>query len=259
MISYSIKRLVFRFPSEHLINGFRLDGEIVLLGEEVTQNNNRALAITNGLEFVIPLQFNPNSPVYDEIDVLNPDLWRHEVSQTGTYTPKDALTGRVATMDLGSFITKVMNLKSDFSLYLGSSTTPPCQDHVYQLILNTPLLMANCQFKTLRENTLKSDSLKETHARQLQINPYGGPTGQKNIKFEQMKALTNLNQLVPEREIQNIVAASSPEGAKKVESKIAKKEQAKEAAKALFKTNVSCDLTRTYNPPTPPEQPSVTK
>ncbi len=171
---------------------------------------------------------------------------------------------------------KVMALKSDFSFYLGSSTTPPCEgklifsflDHVLHLLSNTPILMANCQFKTLRENTLKSDKLKETHARQIKINAYGGPSGEKNIKFLQMKPLANLNQLVPERQIQKIIEASksdasdgsnAPQGKKKTESQIANKEKIKDATKELFKTKVSCDLERTYNPPNPPKQPSITK
>ncbi len=41
MLSYVIKTMSFRFPSEHLINGYRLDGEILLNGEEVTESNNR--------------------------------------------------------------------------------------------------------------------------------------------------------------------------------------------------------------------------
>jgi len=125
--------------------------------------------------------------------------------------------------------------------------------------------MANCQFKALRENTLNTDSLKETHARQLQVNPFGGPTGHKNIKFEQMKLLPNLTQLVPEREMENIVASSAPdtpEGAKeavKVQKKIAKKIALKQATKDLFVSKVSCDLVRTFNPANPPKQPSNSK
>jgi carbonic anhydrase len=45
MISYAITRMTFRFPAEHLINGVRLDGEIVLVGEEITDKNNRVRII----------------------------------------------------------------------------------------------------------------------------------------------------------------------------------------------------------------------
>ena len=135
-------------------------------------------------------------------------------------------------------------------------------DHVFQLISNTPLLMANCQFKALRENTLHSDSLKETHARQIQLNPFGGLSGQKNVKFEQLKQLENLDQLVPKRIQQKIVAANTPEPEDKIaikEARKEKKEKIKKVIKELFKTNVSCDLVRTYNPPNIPKQPSTTK
>ncbi len=50
------------------------------------------------------------------------------------------------------------------------------------MILNTPLLMANCQFIALRENTLKKESFKQTHARQIQMSSYSGPKIIKNIK-----------------------------------------------------------------------------
>ena len=45
MLSYAVKTMNFRFPAEHLINGYRLDGEIILKGEEVTENNNRVINI----------------------------------------------------------------------------------------------------------------------------------------------------------------------------------------------------------------------
>lgn len=126
-VSFAIKKLAFRFPAEHLINGYRLDGEIVLLGDEITDNNNLAVALTNGIEFVIPLQFNTDAPEYSELNNLNPDLWRTEVTATGSYIPKDSLSGKISTFNLQGFFDKVMELKSDFSLYLGSATTPPCQ------------------------------------------------------------------------------------------------------------------------------------
>ena len=45
MLSYTVNYMSFRFPAEHLINGYRLDGEILLIGEEVTENNNRVIIL----------------------------------------------------------------------------------------------------------------------------------------------------------------------------------------------------------------------
>ena len=45
MISFYIQTMSFRFPAEHLINGFRLDGEILLIGNEITENNNRVIIL----------------------------------------------------------------------------------------------------------------------------------------------------------------------------------------------------------------------
>jgi hypothetical protein len=41
MVSYQPKLMSFRFPAEHTINKYRLDGEIVLVCEEITPRNNK--------------------------------------------------------------------------------------------------------------------------------------------------------------------------------------------------------------------------
>jgi hypothetical protein len=99
ILSYAIRKLSFRFPAEHLINGYRLDGEIVLIGEEITDGDNRAIAITNGIEFAIPLQFNPKAPIYNELDDLNPDTWKQEVLANGSYVPKNSISGKLSTFN----------------------------------------------------------------------------------------------------------------------------------------------------------------
>ena len=45
MVTYTPKSMVFRFPAEHLINGFRLDGEIILICDEITEDNNKVKII----------------------------------------------------------------------------------------------------------------------------------------------------------------------------------------------------------------------
>ncbi len=115
--------------------------------------------------------------------------------------------------------------------------------------------MKNCQFKAIRENTLISDHLKNTHARQFKINPMGGAAGVKNVKFLQMIGLSNLNNLVPIRQIQNIVKSPQKEPKKTEKKKIDKKKE--KERKELLNSKASCDLVRTYNPPNPQKQPSV--
>jgi hypothetical protein len=90
--------------------------------------NLKAFQITNGLEFVIPLQFHPKAPEYPELEDLNPDMWRHEFmsSKKHSFRPRNPLTGKVADFNMNSFMTKIMGLRSDVSMYLGTSTTPPC-------------------------------------------------------------------------------------------------------------------------------------
>lgn len=123
--------------------------------------------------------------------------------------------------------------------------------------------MANCQFKTIRENTLKSDKIKETHARQVQLNPYGGQVGMKNIKFEMLKKLNDLNQIVPARQAQEFTDDNEEEEEEKKKKKKPKKPSKKKMKDLLqndgLASEASCDLTQTYNPPKPPQQPPVIK
>jgi len=139
MVSYRPRNMSFRFPAEHLINGFRNDGEILLVCDEITPRENNVnfliniqpYAITNGLEFVIPIQFHLKAPEYKELDALNPEIWRRELAKNRSYTPKDSISGKIATFNLHSFMKNIMNLHSDFSMYLGSSTTPPCNGNIF--------------------------------------------------------------------------------------------------------------------------------
>jgi len=134
MLSFHPRQISFRFPAEHTINSYRLDGEIIIVCEEVTPYDIGALSITNGLEFVIPIQFNPSAPEYEELNELNPDMWRIEVTKNGFhgYRPKDPLTSKNAKFKLRSFMHKVMLLRSDSSMYMGTATTPPCAGNYKQ-------------------------------------------------------------------------------------------------------------------------------
>jgi len=48
---------------------------------------------------------------------------------------------------------------------MGSHTTPPCEEQTYHIVVNKPLIMAGCQFKLLRENSLISSRAKDIHSR----------------------------------------------------------------------------------------------
>lgn len=95
-------------------------------------------------------------------------------------------------------------------------------------------MIANCQFKDLRENTLLSDKTKETHARNLQINEHGGSAKIKNIKVAQLKASLNLGQLTPARQPGNF----------EVPRPIVKLTK-KQLKQSMFHTKANCDLEST--------------
>jgi hypothetical protein len=58
-----------------------------------------------------------------------------------------------------------MEERGEAIFYMGSQTTPPCQENTYHLIFTKPLVMAGCQFKLLREQSLISNKPKNIHAR----------------------------------------------------------------------------------------------
>jgi len=118
--------------------------------------------------------------------------------------------------------------------------------------------MKNCQFKALRENTLLGDNLKETHARQINVNPFGMP-GQRIVKFEQMNKLSRLSQLVPIREIKKIVSSDEENEGDKKQAINVVKEELKEEAKNIFRVKANCDLIKTYNPQTPSQNIKTTE
>jgi len=43
MVSYQPKYISFRFPAEHTINKFRLDGEIIVVFDEIAPKNNEVI------------------------------------------------------------------------------------------------------------------------------------------------------------------------------------------------------------------------
>lgn len=109
-----------------------------------------------------------------------PDFWKFELETRKKYVPKDIKTGKRQTFDLGYFFDR-FNSKddekksTDYAIYLGSETTPPCKDFVFYIVNFLPLNIPNCQFKIFRENSLLTHRDRETHARLLRENTKSGP------------------------------------------------------------------------------------
>jgi len=85
------------------------------------------MALTEGLNWVIPIKFDPNARLIHEIEQLMPDFWKFELEHSKKqYKRIDIKTKKPQNFDLNRFFDKVKELKSDYALYLGSETTPPC-------------------------------------------------------------------------------------------------------------------------------------
>jgi hypothetical protein len=139
------------------------------------------MALHNGLNWVIPIRFDPEARIVKELEQLMPDFWKFELETKKKFTPKDVKSGKPQLFDLSDFIDKIDPKKNlamkelNYAMYLGSEDTPPCRDFVFYIVNNLPLNVPNCQFKIFRENALLSTRDRETHARSLRENTLSGP------------------------------------------------------------------------------------
>ena len=77
-------------------------------------------------------------------------------------------------------------------------------EYVYHIVSLKPLNIANCQFKKLRENTLLTNRIKETHARRLPKNPFRRGSDVQIVVNKNIKEV-DIKQLVSQRDIKNII------------------------------------------------------
>jgi hypothetical protein len=143
----------------------------------------------------------PIKPAKEALNVktlehLNFDFWKYEIQKHGTYTPKKFLGKKLLTFDLKDFLGKVEAMKPSFTMYMGSQTTPPCEEHTYHIVIDKPLQMAGCEFKLLRDNSLFSSKAKEIHSRIEQ------PLNDRPLytfNFDSFKFYPNLTSIMPQR------------------------------------------------------------
>ena len=86
--------------------------------------------------------------------------------------------------------------KPETVFYMGSHTTPPCEENTYHMIFTKPLIMSGCQFKLLRENSLLSHKLKNIHARKDQ--PIADRVLYK-YNTAKMKYIKNISAVLPQK------------------------------------------------------------
>ncbi len=55
-----------------------------------------------------------------------PDFWKFELENKKEYDPIDMKTGEKQNFDFKGFMKKIEALKTDYALYIGSETEPPC-------------------------------------------------------------------------------------------------------------------------------------
>jgi hypothetical protein len=84
--------------------------------------------------------------------------------------------------------------KPESVFYMGSHTTPPCEENTYHMVFTKPIVMSGCQFKLLRENSLLSHKTKNIHARTEE------PLNERIVykyNSSKMKYIKNINSVLP--------------------------------------------------------------
>lgn len=87
-----------------------------------------------------------------------------------------------------------MEQQPESLFYMGSHTTPPCEENTYHLVFTKPIIMNGCQFKLLRDSSLLTKKQKNIHARLEQ------PLAERIIyryNTAKMKYLKNINGAIP--------------------------------------------------------------
>jgi len=123
----------FRFPGEHNILGNRYPGEMLINCRELNFNKNRR---SNGLVLSIPLQ---NSGEYNNIEALESlsiDFWKYTVLKKGQYEPKDYVNKKNLIFDFDKIMAEVVAMQPLYYFYLGSVSTPPCDEYTYQIVVS---------------------------------------------------------------------------------------------------------------------------
>jgi len=161
------KYISFRFPGEHNINGKRYSGDMLVNCREVSEKKTQT---SNGLILTVPLDAQASHTNFKEFESLSVDFWKYMVLKKGSYKPINYITKKSMVFKLGDIMKEATSSKPNFYFYLGSKTVPPCDEYVYHLVIGTPIKIANCQFKVLRENTLATTEPRQIHSRLTQFN-----------------------------------------------------------------------------------------
>merc|ERR1712032_1608262 len=182
----------FRFPGEHMFEGRRYMGEIIL--HLVEMSSQRKNSVSNGLNITIPIKPSKKGLNISSFERLNIDFWRYEVEKKGAYTPKKFLKKKLLAFNLGNIFRRVMAGHPESVFYMGSHTTPPCEENTYHMVFTKPIIMSGCQFKLLREHSLLSHKTKNIHARREE--PLSDRTVYK-YNTGKMKFIKNINSILP--------------------------------------------------------------
>jgi len=117
--------------------------------------------------FSVPLEYKEGQTNLEVLETLNIDFWKFEIKEAknGFYQPSDYLTKKKKIFKMSKLMKDVVATNPLYYFYLGSLTTPPCDEFVNHMVASKPLMISNCQLKVLRENSLATDHAQQIHSR----------------------------------------------------------------------------------------------
>ena len=92
--------------------------------------------MSEDLHWTIPLFWSKTAKEFPELNTFMADIWRFELKNKSFFTPIHTKSKKPMFFNMEKFFVQhVKRLKSDYNLYLGSKTTPPCIGKLYKFEL----------------------------------------------------------------------------------------------------------------------------
>jgi len=183
-LTYQPNFISFKFRSEHQIASKRFDGEVAVHFTEL--NPDKKSWITGGLVVSFLLEKLEDAKSLKFLESLKIDFWKLELKEKkkSKYEPGNSFC-------IGSWFDEVLKQNSNYYLYKGSLTTPPCTSNVLRLIFDKSVKIPEIQFNALRQQSLLDQRENEVHARVIQKSfqrevlkdPCSNITFNKNLNF----------------------------------------------------------------------------
>lgn len=172
---YEANSILFRSPSEHLIDGQRYDLEIQILHKEKSEAKTQRQLI---LSFLVKGEAGKYNKFFDSLDFI-------DLPRAGNIK---GLTKSLNISDLFSSTSKSITTFPSFSFfeYSGSLTFPPCSENVIWLVADKPLLASTTIIALFKDAVYQPFMLPE---KVVQINEYNDIKNSRELQVDNHRSI----------------------------------------------------------------------